>query len=43
MLVTKENVLQLVWPANENTIFIGLIGSGMERDDLIQVANELIY
>lgn len=42
-LITKENILQLVWPANENTIFIGIIGSGMDREDLIQVANELIY
>lgn len=43
MLISKENELQLVWATDDNTGFVGLIAFGMCQDDLIHVANDLIY
>ncbi len=43
MLVEKGNELQLVWVTENNTAFIGLIGTGVEQEELIHVANELSY
>lgn len=43
MLVRKEDELQLVWATNNNVAFIGIIGTGVEPEGLIKVANELRY
>lgn len=43
MLIKKENNIQIVWAAKDNTVFIALSGEGVGQEDLIHVANELKY
>lgn len=43
MLVTKGTELQLVWSANDNTVFVGVIGSNISRADIVHIASELHY
>lgn len=43
MLIKKDTDLQLVWADKNNTVFIALVGTGITRDDLIHVANNLRY
>lgn len=43
MLINKGNELQIVWATKNNAAFIGIIGEGIDQEDLIRVANELKY
>lgn len=43
MLVEKGNTTQLVWTTKNDSVFVQLIGMGVEREDLLHIANELIY
>lgn len=43
MLVHKENTLQLVWSAKDNSIFISILGTELTQEDIIHIANELQY
>lgn len=43
MLVTKGTESQLVWSANQNSVFVGIVGSNLSRADIIHIANELQY
>lgn len=43
MLVKKGNRVQLVWPVNNNSIFVDIIGYGIDSKDIIHIANELNY
>lgn len=43
MLVTKSNSVQLVWPANDNSIFISVAADEIAPEDIIHIANELHY
>lgn len=43
MLVKKGAESQLVWSANQNSVFVGIIGSNISRTDIIHIANELQY
>ena len=43
MLVTKSNSVQLVWPANDNSIFISVAADEIAPEDIIHIANELQY
>lgn len=43
MLIKKGNEIQIAWAAKDNTLFVILIGTGVGREDLIHVANELKY
>lgn len=43
MLVEKDNRLQLIWTAENNSAFIQLIGIGIDQETLVRIANGLIY
>lgn len=43
MLVEKGTSWQLVWSANDNAVFVGIIGSNISRADIIHIASELQY
>jgi hypothetical protein len=43
MLVTKDDSLQLVWPAKNNTLFLEVLTVGLNRDELLRVAEGLYY
>lgn len=43
MLVQKGTESQLVWSANQNSVFVGIVGSNLSRTDIIHIANELQY
>lgn len=43
MLIKKATDMQLVWTDKNNTVFIGLVGTGIPQDDLIHVASTLKY
>lgn len=43
MLVTKGDEQQIVWGTTDKTAFIWVLGTGVTRDELIHVANELKY
>lgn len=43
MLVQKGTESQLVWSANQNSVFVGIVGSNLSRADIIHIANELQY
>lgn len=43
ILVIKEEEIQLAWPVKENSAFIGIVSLGIDRDDLIRVADSLEY
>lgn len=43
MLVKKGTYWQLVWSANDNTVFVSIISSNISREDIIHIANELQY
>lgn len=42
MLIKKELDMQLVWTERDNAVLISLYGAGMNQDDLLCVANELV-
>lgn len=43
MLVKKGTESQLVWSVNQNSAFVGIVGSNISRTDMIHIANELQY
>lgn len=43
MLVEEEPWLQLLWNAQDDSVLIKILGIGVEREDVLQVANELQY
>ncbi len=43
MLVQKEGELQLAWAVKDNSEFITIVGSDIRQEDIIHIANELIY
>lgn len=43
MLVQKNSTVQLVWPAHGNSVFLGVIGEGMDPSDVLQIATALRY
>lgn len=43
MLVKKNDIVQLVWAPQDNSIFISVWGSGIDPEDIIYIANELQY
>lgn len=43
MLAEKENEVRVVWTIKDGTALIGIVGEGIDRDDLLRVANGLKY
>lgn len=43
MLITKGNEYQLAWATKDNATFIQVVGSGINQEDLIRVAEKLVY
>lgn len=43
MQVEKEQIVQLVWTAKDNTLLISVIGEGVEKDVVLRVAEHLSY
>lgn len=43
MLVEEDPKIQLFWTAQDKSVFIKILGTGVERENIISVANELQY
>ena len=43
ILAEKEDGIQIAWTAKDNTVLIGVWGEGIDREDLLQVADGLKY
>lgn len=43
MLITKGDERQIVWGTEDKSAFISIIGTGVTKDDLIHIANQLGY
>lgn len=43
MLVRKADTIQLVWAAQDNSIFITVWGAGMDQQDIVHIAEKLKY
>ena len=43
LLISKERSLQLIWGIENPAAFIQIIGEGVSREDILHVADQLIY
>lgn len=43
MLIRKGSELQLAWATKDNSGFITIVGSDISQEDIVHIANELIY
>lgn len=43
MLVEKDSEIQLLWAVQDNSIFVSILGSKINREEIILIANELQY
>ncbi len=43
MLIKKDSGFQVAWTAKDNTRFITVVGSGISREDILHIADELSY
>ena len=43
MLIQKDTTKHLAWMAEDKSMFIEVIGEGINREEILHVANELKY